>query len=139
MSILNLTKLMYPKQLSVLLAVLMLLSPIVSSADALLMGKTPMPHHSVSISNEITVDQSKHESCHKSSDQSGGDSIMAGVDSTKDCCDEPCLCAQAGCQSSTAVFYKSELLLGADRTFFSFDLSSYLNPQTSPFFPPPIS
>lgn len=145
MSILKQTKFKFSKPLNIILAILILLSPIVSSANALLMEENTMPHHSASKSKVSDAEQMKvsmdHESCHKTSVQSNKSSVEKTNDNgmTKDCCDEPCLCAQAGCQSSTAAFHSSVLSVNADQSVFSFTSSLYLNPQSSPTSPPPIS
>ena len=145
MSILKQIKQKYSKQISVLLAVLMMLSPIISSANTLLMSESTMPHHSASTSTESDVEQMKvtsdSESCHETVAQTVKDSMKMNKTSsvTNDCCDESCLCAQAGCQSSSAAFHNSALSFSTDRVAFNFTASFYLNPQTLPSFPPPIS
>lgn len=140
MGILKQIKQKYSKQISVLLAVLMMLSPIISSASTLLMSESIMPHHSMSVSTESDVEQMKsasdRNSCHETSAQAVKNSTKM---TTNDCCDESCLCAQAGCQSSSAAFHNSALSVSTDRTAFNFTASFYLNPQTLPSFPPPIS
>ncbi|KZY64823.1 hypothetical protein A3755_19715 [Oleiphilus sp. HI0085] len=144
MGILKQIKQKYSKQISVLLAVLMMLSPIISSASTLLMSESIMPHHSISVSTESDVEQMKsasdRDSCHETSAQAVKNSTKMTTSSvTNDCCDESCLCAQAGCQSSSAAFHNSALSVSTDRAAFNFTAPFYLNPQTLPSFPPPIS
>jgi len=144
MSILKQTKRKHSKQISVLLVVLIMLSPIISSANTLLMSESTMLHHSVSVSTENGVEQMKstsgRDSCHETSTQVIKDSTKVTSPSvTNDCCDESCLCAQAGCQSTTAVFHNLLLSVNPDNVAFNFTASIYLNPHTAPSFPPPIS
>ena len=145
MSILKQTKLKFSKTLNILLAVLILLSPIVSSASSLLMDENTMPHHSASKSNASNVDKIKasmdRESCHKTAAQGFKGSLEKTNYNamTKDCCNESCLCAQVGCQSLAAAFHNSGLSVNTDQSAFKFTSSIYLNPQSSPASPPPIS
>jgi hypothetical protein len=144
----------YSKQISVLLAVLIMLSPIISSASTLfanetfandlLMSESTMLHHSMSVSTESDVEEIKvasdRDSCHETSAQAIKNATKMTTSSvTNDCCDETCLCAQAGCQSSSAAFHNSALPVITDRVAYNFTASFYLNPQTLPSFPPPIS
>jgi hypothetical protein len=116
-----------------LLIVVMLLNPIIVSADVLFSDQ----NHSIVLSamaSTTSSDIDKHASCH---DDSSTEPTQY-VNEKMDCCEDPCECSASSCHTTPATIssYKSSFVTSTYSLNYLRD--HYLSFVSSPSSPPPI-
>ena len=115
-----------------LLIIVMVLNPIIVSADALFSDKSDYMAHSI-MSSTTSSGAEEFASCHD-------DNATQTVNDTVDCCgDDPCQCSASGCHTSPATVstYKSSFVISTYSLRYLRD--HYLSFISSPSSPPPIA
>jgi hypothetical protein len=134
------TKKLTSKIQHLLLIVVMLLNPILVSADVLFSDKNDSIYFSTitssmasSMASSVSSDAEKYANCH---DEMSADSI---VNDEADCCEEPCECGTSSCHTTPATVssYKSSFIVSTYSLNYLRDY--YLSFVSSPSSPPPIA
>mgnify|MGYP000184980948 CR=1 FL=1 len=123
-----------PKIQHLLLIIVMLLNPILVSADVLYSDKNDSIVSST-MASAASSDAEKYANCH---DDSSTDSIQ-NVNDNANCCEDPCECGASSCHTTPATIssYKSSFV----RSTYSpnYLRTHYLSFVSSPSSPPPIA
>ncbi len=140
MSSMQRNKSVISKCLHGLLVMLMVLSPLISSAG-------PVLHLTLNDSAEEHVSSLAHESCHDANSDSvivtpktiEQENIAEDSLFQNNCCEDNCLCIQTGCNSTTALFYSVGLSIEVITNAVDYAFADYNSPLVKLLSPPPIS
>lgn len=115
-----------------ILVLILFLSPVFSTADALLLSFTE--------SLAYVATESSDMPCHTETNESlAFETTSSDMDMNFDCCEEVCLCDDMSCQVFTSIFQLNGALVFSSLALSDFEASQYLSFIPPLGSPPPIS